>query len=424
MEVREDPVDFNDSEEDTNFRLEARAFLKEHARPLTGGQPRPQLAARGPSDLPEARRLQSQLAAHRLAAITWPPEYGGRGGTVLQHLIFAEEAARFDMASDMFICGLNLAGPTIVAHGTDQQKARYLPRILNGDEVWCQLFSEPGAGSDLAGLRTRAERDGDDWLVNGQKVWSSGAHFSDWGILVARSDPSQPKHRGITYFLLDIHSPGVTTRPLRQMTGDAHFAEVFLDDVRVTDAHRLGDVNDGWAVIQTTLMNERLMIAGGFLEIYPETLISYAQTTGSSGRESAVRQGLADLYIRSRLMQFIRYRLMTSLATGEAPGPAGSIAKLATADFVRRTGDISLSLLGPAGALIDGDSPMEGVLQAAFLAGPSIRIAGGSDEIQRNIVGERILGLPREPDSSRQAPSLLIDTRVRLIGAGSARAGA
>jgi alkylation response protein AidB-like acyl-CoA dehydrogenase len=361
----------------------------------------------GRDDLPEAKRFQRMLADARLAAITWPAEYGGRGGTILEQVIFDEEASPYEVSTAIFLCATGLVGPTLIALGSEEQKQRYLGPMLRGDEVWCQLFSEPGAGSDLAGMRTRAERDGDSWVVNGQKVWNSGASYSDWGILPARTDPNQPKHRGITYFLLDMTSPGVAVRPLRQITGDAHFCEVFFDDVRIPGANVVGEVNGGWAVTQTTLMNERMAI-GADLGIDPRWVIELARGLcrgdAVASADPIVRERLVDVYMRERLIQYLRNRAITALGRGEAPGPEGSIMKLALGQLYKRIGDLSLELLGPGGALVDGSAPFEGAWQFAFLAAPSMRIAGGTDEIQRNIISERVLGLPREPDPQRGQP--------------------
>ncbi len=402
-------MDFEDSPAEAAFRKEARAWLGRNA-PLaarTDG-PRAMFTSRGAADLPEARRFQQLLADARLTAITWPKEYGGRGGTVLEQVIFEEEAAPYDLPTSIFMVGMGLAGPTIIAHGTGEQKRRFLGPMLRGEEVWCQLFSEPGAGSDLAGMRTRAVRDGDTWVVSGQKVWNSGAQYSGWGIMPVRTDPDQPKHRGISYFLVDMGTPGIDVRPLRQMTGDAHFCEVFLDEVPIPAENLLGELNGGWAVTQTTLMNERMMIGGGGMGIDPAWLIELARGmsrgTGAASTDPLVRQQLADVYIRVELIRYLRFRTLTALGRGEVPGPEGSIIKLAMGQLLKRVGDLSLGIQGPNGAMLNGSAPAGGAWQLSFLASPSIRIAGGSDEIQRNIIGERVLGLPREPDPNRQLP--------------------
>ncbi len=402
-------MDFDDDPQDARFRVEVRSWLEANATPRRRADaPSAMFTSQGHDDLPRAKEFQAGLADAGYAAITWPREFGGRGGTVMEQVIFGEEAEAFDVPNGIFMVGMGLAGPTIIAHGTDAQKQRFLAPMLRGEEVWCQLFSEPGAGSDLAGMRTRAERDGDVFVVNGQKVWNSGAHYSDWGILPVRTDPDQPKHRGISYFLVDMTTPGITVRPLRQITGDAHFSEVFLDDVRIPAENLLGEYNGGWAVTQTTLMNERMMIGGGDMGVDPRLVIQLARNHQRDGVPAAsrgvVRQRLADVYIRAEIIRFVRYRLLTALRRGDVPGPEGSITKLAMGQLLKQVGDLALAIEGPAGGLLDGSAPTEGAWQLSFLAAPSLRIAGGSDEIQRNIISERVLGMPREPDPHRQAP--------------------
>ncbi len=263
-------MDFEETDEERVFRAEVHEWLAAHAKPRVPGGPSDHSYVPGErspeADLEHTKACaewQRTLSAGGWTGITWPVEAGGRGGTGWQQRIFNEEQAKFDVAVGAFAVGIGMAGPTIIAWGTDEQKRRFLPPMLEGEETWCQLFSEPGAGSDLAGLRTRAVRDGDEWVVNGQKVWTSGAHYSQWGLLLARTDVDAPKHRGITAFLLDMETPGIDVRPLRQITGAAHFNEVFLTEVRVSDAHRLGAPGEGWRVANTMLSNERALIGGG-----------------------------------------------------------------------------------------------------------------------------------------------------------------
>ncbi|MEX0665291.1 MAG: acyl-CoA dehydrogenase family protein [Acidimicrobiia bacterium] len=340
------------------------------------------------ASLTEARQWQAKAAADGWAGIGWPTEYGGRGASLMEQIIFTQETTRFVVPDHVFRVGIGMGGPTVIAHGTEEQKRRWLRPLLTGEEIWCQLFSEPGAGSDLAGLRTSAVRDGNEWVLNGQKVWSSGAHYSQWGLLLARTDPDVPKHQGITYFMLDMSLPGIEVRPLRQMTGGAHFNEVFFTDVRVPDADRLGDSNDGWRVAQTTLLNERAAI----VELLgdrnaAEPLIALASGTA----DASTRQELAQVHIESAIMRYLGLRIVTAFAQGRLPGPEASVAKLAMGALLRRSGSLALQLLGARGMVDDDD------WTTAFLAAPAIRIAGGSDEIQRNIIGERVLGLPKEP---------------------------
>ena len=352
-----------------------------------------------------SKRWQRTLYDGGWAGITWPKAVGGRGGTAIQSVIFQQEQARFGVSSGAFAVGIGMAGPTILRHGTDTQKGRFLPALLRGDELWCQLFSEPGAGSDLAGVTTRAERDGDEWVVTGQKVWTSSAGHSDWGILLARTDPEAPKHKGITYFLVDMTSPGFDVRPLRQMTGASHFSEVFIDAVRVPHANVLGEVNGGWPVAITTLSNERGLIAGGNRASDAVALVELARTRGRAG-DRVLRQALADCWSRQQVQRYLGYRAQTALSHGRQPGSETSIMKLFAAEHLRRLGNTALELLGPAGTLLGSDSGVDGGgWQARFLHAPATRIAGGSNEVQRNIIAERVLGLPGEVRSDRDGPS-------------------
>jgi len=383
------------------FRRECRAWLEANARPRTDTAISGVLRILGravdsATALAEARAFQAKAAADGWAGIDWPTEYGGRGAGLMEQVIWGQESAAFDVPTPIFMIGINMGGPTVIAHGTEEQKRRWLPPLRSGEEIWCQLFSEPGAGSDLASLRTSAERDGDAWVVRGQKVWSSGAHYSQWGLLLARTDADAPKHRGITYFLLDMTSPGIEVRPLRQMTGAAHFNEVFLDDVRVPDHDRIGDMNDGWRVAQTTLLNERASIADmlGEAEIV-HALTRLACAADAEGRpgvaDPRVRQVIAQILIQSEIVRFIGQRIVTAIAHGRIPGAEASIVKLAMARLLTFASDVGTRIGGP-GAVAQPNAWWD-----LLLAAPALRIAGGSDEIQRNIIGERVLGLPKEP---------------------------
>ena len=310
-----------------------------------------------------------------------------------------------------------MVAPTILVHGTDAQKEQFLPPMARADHQWCQLFSEPGAGSDLAGLTTRAERDGDEWVVNGQKVWSTFAHVADYGMLLARTDVDQPKHRGITYFLFDMHQPGVEVRPLRQMTGDAEFNEVFLTDARVPHANVLGQVNGGWSVAMTTLANERAMMGGGTAGRRPRTdddtnvaflmgvrgLIALARDRGRT-HDALVRQGLADAWMREEIMRYLGLRIQAAARLGRDASAPASIMKLYSAKQTKRVAELALALEGPYGALAAPDAPAGGAWQRTFLFAPALRIAGGSDQVQRNVMGERVLQLPAEPRTDKGIP--------------------
>ncbi len=398
-------MELTDTPEAAAFRAECRAWLEANARrrpEATVSSVTGVLGAEIDSEesLKRARDYQRRAAADGWAAVGWPREFGGRGASFIEQIVFGDEASRFDVPDHVFRIGVTMGGPTVIAHGTDDQRARWLPPLLTGEEIWCQLFSEPGAGSDLAGLRTTAVRDGDEWIVNGQKVWSSGAHYSRRGMLLARTDPDVPKHAGITYFLVDMQTPGIEVRPLRQMTGAAHFNEVFFTDVRVPDHDRLGDVDDGWRVAQTTLLNERASIAeliGASNPALP--LVELARQASLDGRpgieDARVRQRLALTYTEGEILRYVGMRIVSAFSRGAFPGPEASIAKLAMADLLRTTHDLALALLGPAAAAEPSDWAV------GFLAAPSVRIAGGSDEVQRNIIGERVLGLPKDPGWSK-----------------------
>ncbi|MEO6988613.1 MAG: acyl-CoA dehydrogenase family protein [Aquihabitans sp.] len=397
-------MDFDDTPEEAAFRTEARTWLEANA-PAKGG---PDDFSTGylertmdPADfMARARAWQQLMVDEGWAGITWPKEHGGRGGTSMQSVIWGQEANDFGVSLNSFAVGIGMAGPTILRHGTDAQKERFLRPMLRGEEIWCQLFSEPDAGSDLANVATRAVLDGDEWVVTGQKVWTSGAGEADWGILLARTDPDQPKHRGITYFLVDMKSPGFDIRPLKQMTGSEHFSEVFLDEVRIPAENVLGDVNGGWGCAITTLSNERGLIAGANKSSDTVALIGLARKRGRSD-DLTLRQKLVDCWIRQQIQRYHGFRLQTALSKGVPPGPETSVMKLFAAEYLRLLGDTALELLGPEGMLLADDAPAGTEWQARFLYAPSIRIAGGSNEVQRNIMAERVLGLPREPRTDR-----------------------
>ncbi len=396
-------MDFDESPEEEAFRKEARAWLDDHASSAAAMD----VARREGEDeakfVERARPWQALLAEHGWAGMTWPKEFGGRGGSPAEAAIFAEEAHGRGLPTGAFAVGVGMAGPTIIAHGTTEQKARYLPPMLRGEEVWCQLFSEPGAGSDLAGLSTRAERDGDEWVVNGQKVWTSGADSSDYGILLARTDLDAPKHRGISYFLIDMHQPGIEIRPLRQITGASHFSEVFFTDARVSHSALLGEVNAGWGVAMTTLANERTFMGGHSSGPTLNDLLVLAKNLGVAS-DRVVRQGLAAAYTRKQVMGYLGLQVRTATSQGRPPGPGASVLKVMAAWNMKGNAELALAIQGPAGMLAGPDAPEVGRWQQHFLSAPSIRIAGGSDEIQRNVMGERVLGLPPETRVDKTLP--------------------
>jgi alkylation response protein AidB-like acyl-CoA dehydrogenase len=392
-------MDFDDTPEEAAFRAEAHAWLADHARPLSDDTMPPAALTDAYSEeenrhVQESKDWQATLYDGGWAGITWPKEYGGRGGTPIQAVIFAQEQARFDVPGSIFAQGIGMAGPAIMAHGSDEVKDRFLQPMLRGDEVWCQLFSEPGSGSDLASLSTRAVADGPSWVVNGQKVWTSSAHFSDWGILLARTGPQEDRHRGITYFLVDMESPGVEVRPLRQITGASHFNEVFFQDVVIPDAQRVGEINGGWAVTMTTLTSERTLISNIGGDRF-EKLHDLARLTGGNG-DPVLRQQLVRAYIGFELVKYLGWRQITALSQGRPSGPESSLAKLGLSRLLGETGDLIMALQGAAGTVVS-DDPHVRYLQGQFVGQWSSRFGGGTEQIQRNIIGERLLGLPREP---------------------------
>jgi len=395
-------MDFEDTADEAAFRQEARTWLKAHAREKEPGEVSTLRTFYDSDDLfvQQGRAWQHTLYDGGWAGIQWPVAFGGRGGTPLQQLIFRQEEGRFDVPSGLFAVAIGMAGPTIIAHGTDAQRSRYLPGMLRGDEVWCQLFSEPGAGSDLASLTTRAEPDGHEWVVNGQKVWSSGAHHAQFGILLARTDFDQPKHRGITFFVVDMATPGIEVRPLRQMTGGASFNEVFLTDVRVPAPNVVGAVNEGWRVAMTTLGHERSMSGGP--SPFPQ-LVRLVRERGALG-DPVLRDQLVQCYVRSRLIEFLGYRAQTRLSRGEAPGAETSVIKLAFSQLSTLMARVAVDAQGATGMLVGEGTPDHGTWQQLFLSAPSHRIAAGTDEVQRNVLGERVLGLPPEPRVDKDTP--------------------
>jgi len=397
---------------DEAFEQGAREFLQANAEPRLEVQQRWGEGSDNVSILPE-RTLEEELAELEAARawaqrrfdagfgwITGPVEYGGRGLTRdHQRLYDALEASYATPPMTAYGIGLGMVAPTILAHATPEVKERYLRALWRGDIVACQLFSEPGAGSDLAGLQTKAVRDGDEWLVTGQKVWTSGAHLSDIGEIICRTDFDAPKHKGLTGFVVDMHAPGVEIRPLRQMTGGASFNEVFFTEVRVPDSHRLGDVNGGWTVALTTLMNERAAIGGGTAtgsgNMGTERLMELVRHQGRAD-DPLVRQQLASIFINGRVASFTNLRAMAKVAAGQLPGPEMSIAKLTLTMNMRRMADLLSSVLGPK--LVADSGEWGAYAWGQFVLGlPGMRIAGGTDEILHNIIGERVLGLPKEP---------------------------
>ena len=399
-------MDFDDTPEEAAFRAEAQAFVAEHTPdPSTYRHlwpPRDLDAARDEEFIAASRAWQRTLYDHGYAGLAWPAEYGGRGLSPVMAGIFAQEEGPAHLLSGTFSVGIGMVGPTLITHGSDEDKRRFLDPLLRGEQVWCQLFSEPGAGSDLAALGTRAVRDGDEWVVRGQKVWTSHAHLADWGILLARTDIDVPKHKGITCFLVDMCTPGIEVRPLRQATGSAEFNEVFLNDVRVPDTHRLGEVGEGWRVALTTLTSERVSIGGNAGIISLDAVTELARSFGRTD-DAAVRQDLAAYHTRVQIMTWLGYRVRTAVSRGVEPGAESSVMKLMMSKHQEELGNLVVGVQGPAGMLDLDDAADDGMWQGMFLYQWASRIGGGTDQVQRNIIGERVLGLPPEPRSDKLA---------------------
>jgi alkylation response protein AidB-like acyl-CoA dehydrogenase len=397
-------VDFSLTAEQEAFRRHVRAWLADNM-PREWTQ---RLTATAEVPRPEAyeflRDWQRRLYEAGFIGLTWPREYGGRGLTYLEELIVQEEMALAKAPPILNVLGVGMAGPTIIAYGTEEQKRRYLAPILSCQEIWCQGYSEPNAGSDLAALQTRAVKDGEYYIINGQKVWTSLAHIADWMMLLARTDPDAPKHKGITYFLLDMHLPGITVKPLRQITGDPEFNEVFFDNVRVHESQILGGLNNGWQVGLTTLMYERLALGFGLqvrLRIALDGLIGLARRMAKDGRDPTrdplVRQKIAQLWIETECLKYTGARALTRLLKGEMPGPEASTGKMIWVDAHQRLQELAMEIMGPYSQLTRGsDWAVEGgVWQYTFLRSRANSIEGGTTEVQKNIIGERILGLPK-----------------------------
>jgi alkylation response protein AidB-like acyl-CoA dehydrogenase len=410
-------VNHSDESDFHEFRERARSWLAEEApkRGWVRTTDRRRRSTEDAGDVARAKDCERLLFENGFAGISWPVEYGGQGLGIREQIAFNVESLAYDLPLGMYIIGLGMCGPTILAVGTEEQKQRHIPPMLSGEEVWCQLFSEPGAGSDVAGLSTRAVLDGDDWVVTGQKIWTSGAHNSDFGILIARTDPDVPKHRGITMFIVDLRSPGVTLRPIHQIDGGAHFNEVFFDEVRIPAANVLGGVGQGWQAATTTLANERVSLgAVRAMDDVPsaEVLVARARELGRSA-DPVVRQDLIRLWIAERTVGLLGERITSSILRGATPGPEGSVAKLVRTDHARASARLGAAIAGPAAAAWSPGSSTS-LWAQTLLYVPSLSIAGGTDEVLRNIIGERVLGLPKEPQVDRDVP-------FRELAKGAAR---
>ncbi len=410
-------MDFEDSPEEAQFRAEVRAWLDKNAKPRKSGGAVDVMEENGAAgEMAASRAWQKKKAEAGYARITWPKGMGGIGGTPMQSIIFSQEEAKYDVPTGgPFAIGLGMCIPVLMTYGSEDAKKRYVKPAVEGTEIWCQLFSEPAGGSDVANLRTKAEKNGDTWTVNGSKIWTTGAQFSDYGLLLTRTDPNVPKHKGLTAFYLSMKSPGVEVRPIKQASGGSGFNQIFFTDVKIPDSQRLGEVGQGWQVALTTLMHERLAVGGGQgggLDV--RELMQLARSLeledGPAIKNAAVREKIADWYVKSAGLRYTTMRTMTALSRGQQPGPEASIAKIVVASKLQDLSAFAMELEGEAGILQGSEAPMQGAFQGGWLSSPGLRIAGGTDEILRNIIAERVLGLPQDVRVDKDVPFNKIPT--------------
>lgn len=395
-------MDFDDTPEEAQYRTRVREYLKDHRDDLVSG------GRYGDATKQDMQQSQAVLFDGGFMGIGWPKEFGGQGGTPIQQAIVSQESARAGVAGPINSIGMGMCGPTVIAHGSAEQHERYLKRLLRADDVWCQLFSEPASGSDLAALRTSAVREADgNWRINGQKVWTTGAQFSDYGIVLTRTDPSMPKHKGLTMFVVDMHAPGVTVRPLKQMSGRSQFNEVYFDDVIIDDAERLGEVNDGWRVALTTLMNERVNVGGGGsdlgigLDVLAGELKSRLGDLPES-RKVLYKQDLGKVVVDTLATRYTGFRVLSKISKGEAPGPEASAGKLSGTRAAKNGADLGVRMQGNDGLFASATDGADFQQTQAQL--PGLAIAGGTNEVLRNIIGERVLGLPPDMRNDKAKP--------------------
>jgi alkylation response protein AidB-like acyl-CoA dehydrogenase len=394
-------MDLTYSPEELAFQREVRTWLKRNVPKRDPGERT--LESSDPKRIARAKAWQRTLFDAGYLALGWPREYGGQGMDVIRQNIVNEELVRARAPQIIGMMGIQMVGPTLIGHGTEEQRKRHLKKILTADEIWCQGYSEPGSGSDLASLRTRAELDGDTFLVNGQKIWTSNAQYADWMFCLVRTDPEAPKHRGISYLLIDMKSPGITVRPLVQMTGDAGFNEVFFEDVRVPRENLVGGLHNGWQVANATLFHERNMLASTTrTQQSLAALLRLARAQRRGGKPATadplVRQRLADLAIRVERMKLEAYRQLTDALRKRPPGIAASVNKLVTCELNHDLARAALELMGPTGWLGRKDPRVRdgGIWPLDFMFSLGLIIGGGTAQIQKNIIAERGLGMPRE----------------------------
>jgi alkylation response protein AidB-like acyl-CoA dehydrogenase len=403
-------MDFNDTAEEGEYRTKVRTWLEANApRGLKGAS----LGDEDESQMDAAKAWQAKKAAAGYAQIRWSKEWGGGGGTTIQGVIFSQEEAKMGVSlGGPFAIGLGMCIPTVMATADDETKKRFVGPAVRGEEIWCQLFSEPAGGSDVASIRTRAIKDGDDWIINGQKIWTSGAHYADYGIVLVRTDPDAVKHKGLTMFWMDMKAPGVECKPIHQMSGARGFNEVFFTDVRLKDSQRLGALNDGWNVSIVTLMNERASVGGGggvagggaigLLKAASQVMDEFGQPMS---QDRALREKVADWYVKAEGLRFTGMRSLTALSQGKLPGPEQSITKLVYASMGQDLAAAAVDMQDQFGIIRDeAISASHGAYQEQVLGSPGGRIAGGTDEILRNIIAERVLGMPGDIRVDKSLP--------------------
>lgn len=395
-------MDFNDTPELAVFRSEVRAWLNENAEARTD---KLHIGMEGETAFQEAKAWYKKKYDAGYACLNWAKEYGGAGLTSLHDVVWSQEVANFKTRDAHFVIGIGNCGPAITHFAEEEMKRELLPRMASAEDVWCQLFSEPSAGSDVAGLRTRAEKDGDNWKLNGQKIWTSGAQYSDYGVVLTRTDPTISKYRGLTLFMINMRQPGVEVRPIKQMDGGGHFNEVFFNDAVVPDNYRLGEVGGGWTGALTVLMSERLAISGVQPTGYPQflDLVKSLEINGEAvADDPVVRERLATWHTQYAGLQALNMRMLTAVAKGGMAGAEASMGKLVGAVMNQEIANFAVQMFGPYGVIQDAElSPERAHFQETVLFAPGIRLAGGTDEVMRNILAEQVLGLPQEPRADK-----------------------
>jgi acyl-CoA dehydrogenase len=411
-------MDFVDSPEQADFRAQARAWLAEHAPHELDGVLKSvsygDAILESPEMIAASKAWQKKKQGSGWACIHWPREHGGRSASPIEQVIWQEEEGVYGLLNKIVMTGQGICAPTLISWATEDQRRRFLPKLASGEEIWCQLFSEPAAGSDLAGLITRAERRDGGWLINGQKVWTSHLHYADYAILLARTDSSVPKHEGLTMFFLATDTPGLSHQLIKQITGQSGFNEVFLDNVFIPDSQRLGPVGQGWKVALTTLMNERLTVGNGLMPTGFKELFSYCCNAELGGHklvdEPWVRSKLATWAIRTSGLKHTASRSISALSKGHVPGPEGSIGKLVAGTTMQEIAMFAIDLQSESGVLHGSHAPAEGRFQAMLMRSAGTRIEGGTDEILRGIIAERVLGLPADVRADKGIPFNKIPT--------------